>query len=184
MSASGFCGMMKRRKQSSRKTKYAAYVAASIDGRISLTKSTRPDWTSKEDWKFFQDSLSHADAVVVGRNTYEAAKASLSKRNTFVFSTRFKRIQKRAGVTFLNPATVDVEELLRAYQNVAIVGGGGVYRFMLEKGLMDELYVTVEPLVFGRGKEMFSGGTKTARLRLVSVRKLNKAGTLLLHYRV
>ncbi len=176
--------MKKRTPPRARRPRYIAYVAASIDGRISLTKKTRPDWTSKEDWAFFQDALAHADAVVVGRNTFGAAKSRLEKRNTYVFTNRVKGARRRGTVTFVNPSTVDVKDLLKDFKTIAIIGGAGVYRAMLEQGLMNELYVTIEPLVFGRGKEMFSGGTKTTRLRLVSVRKLNKTGTLLFHYSV
>ena len=164
--------------------RYIAYVAATLDGKISLTEKTQPNWTSKEDWKFFQGELSRADAVVVGRNTFESVASKLRKRNTFVLSSRVKKIQKKGMVTFLNPARVNIGKLLAGYKKVAVVGGGAVYRTMLELGLLDELYVTIEPLLFGRGKEMFAGKMKTKRLKLISMRTLNKVGTLLLHYRV
>lgn len=82
----------------------------------------------------------------------------------------------------MNPSRVNLAHLFGEYKTVAVLGGGAVYRFMLERGLLDEIFVTVEPLIFGRGKEMFTGGTRTMRLRLLSVRKLNRTGTLLLHY--
>ena len=163
-------------------TKYIAYVAASIDGRISITEKTKPDWTSKEDWKFFQNELVDADAVVVGRNTYEAAKISLQKRNTFVLSSRPKTLIRKGKVTFLNPKTVNLKELFKGYNQVAIVGGGQVYQTMLDLGLLDELYVTIEPIILGHGKNMFVGGNKNIPLILKSIKKLNSTGTILLHY--
>ncbi len=174
---------MKQKKQQNR-TRYIAFVAASVDGRISLTSKTLPNWTSKEDWGFFQKSLSGVDAVVVGRNTYEAAVTHLRKRITYVLSNRPTTLRRRGTVTFVNPQRVDIAGLLRNYRNVAVLGGGAVYRTMLEAGLLDEIYVTLEPLIFGRGKEMFVGGTRTIRLRLRSMRRLNRLGTVLLHYRV
>ena len=166
------------------KTRFVAFVAASVDGRISLAKRTLPDWTSKEDWRFFQNSLSRVDAVIVGRNTYQAAAGRLRTRNTFVLSRRLKRVRRRGMVVFVNPASLDLAELLREFRTVAVLGGGTVYRFMLESGLLDEMFVTVEPFIFGRGKEMVIGGTRTTRLHLLSARRLNRAGTLLLHYRI
>ena len=74
--------------------------------------------------------------------------------------------------------------LLEKYKPVAVLGGGAVYRFALESGLLDEIFITVEPFIFGRGKEMFVGGTRTVRMRLLSVRRLNRTGTLLLHYQI
>lgn len=163
---------------------YIAFVAASVDGRISLSSKHPPDWTSKEDWKFFQKSLARIDAVVVGRNTYESVAERLRKRNTFVLSSRPKNLTRRGTVTFVNPAKVSLPKLFEEYKSVAVVGGGAVYRFMLESKLLDEIFVTVEPLIFGRGKEMFVGGTRTTRVRLLSVKRLNHSGTLLLRYQI
>ena len=163
-------------------TKYIAYVATSIDGRISVTEKTKPDWTSPEDWKFFQKELKDVDAVVVGRNTYEAAKERLQKRNTFVFSSRPKTLVRKEKVTFINPDEVDLKTLFQEYKKVAIVGGGQVYQTMLNLGLLDELYLTIEPVVFGYGKNMFAGGAKKFSFALKSIKKLNSRGTLLLHY--
>lgn len=164
--------------------RYIAFVAASVDGRISLSSKHPPEWTSKEDWEFFQKSLSRIDAVVVGRNTYKSVAERLRKRNTFVLSRRPKTIVRRGTVTFVNPAKVNLPKLLEGYKSVAVLGGGTVYQFMLENRLLDEVFVTVEPLIFGRGKEMFMGGMRTARVTLLSVKRLNRTGTLLLHYQI
>ena len=164
--------------------RYIAFVAASVDGRISLSSKHPPDWTSKEDWKLFQKSLSRIDAIVVGRNTYESVAERLRKRNTFVLSSRPKTLTRRGTVTFVNPTKVNLPKLLERYKSVAVVGGGAVYRFMLESKLLDEIFVTVEPLIFGRGKEMFVGSTRTTHVHLLSVKRLNRTGTLLLHYQI
>ncbi len=173
---------MKEKRKPPHKTRFVAFVAASVDGRISLTKRTPPDWTSKEDWRFFQNSLSKVDAVVVGWNTYQAATVRLRKRNTFVLSDRLNGLRRRGSVTFVNPSSVDLAKLLSEYKSVAVLGGGMVYCTLLGNNLLDEIYITVEPLIFGRGKEMFVGCTRTTRLHLLSMRRLNRSGTLLLHY--
>ena len=173
-----------KQRQLQHKPRYIAFVATSVDGRISLSSKHPPDWTSKDDWKFFQKSLTRVDAVVVGRNTYQSVAERLRKRNTFVLSSRPKTLTRRGTVTFVNPAKVSLPNLLERYKSVAVLGGGEVYRFMLESKLLDEIFVTVEPLIFGRGKEMFVGGTRTTRASLLSVKRLNKNGTLLLHYQI
>ena len=171
-------------KHSQPRPRYIAFVATSVDGRISLSSKTPPHWTSQEDWKFFQKMLSHIDAVVVGRNTYESVAERLHRRNTFVLSSRPKNLTRRGTVTFVNPAKVSLPKLLARYKSIAVLGGGAVYRFMLECGLLDEIFVTIEPLIFGRGQAMFVRGTRTTRVRLLSVKRLNRAGTLLLHYQI
>ncbi|MDP3793194.1 MAG: dihydrofolate reductase family protein [Candidatus Uhrbacteria bacterium] len=173
-----------KQKHLQHKPRYIAFVAASVDGRISLSSKHPPHWTSKEDGDFFQKSLASIDAVVVGRNTYQSVAERLRKRNTFVLSSRPKTLTRRGTVTFVNPTKVNLSKLLERYKSVAVVGGGAVYRFMLEKELLDEIFITVEPLIFGRGKEMFIGGTEMTRVSLLSVKRLNRNGTLLLHYKI
>ncbi len=175
---------MRQKKPSLRNARFIGYVASSIDGRISLAAKKRPDWTSAEDWKFFQNKLALSDAVVVGRNTYEAAKTRLQKRNTYVLSSKVKNPVRRGHVTFVNPKRTDIATLLKGYKNVAVIGGARVYQEMLDKNLLDELYLTIEPLVFGRGTPMFAGGSKTRKFKLVSVKKLNATGSILLRYQV
>lgn len=160
-----------------------AFVATSIDGRISLNKKTLPDWTSKEDWQFFQRSLKKMDAVVVGRNTYEAARTRLKKRNTYVLTRSITRTYRKGSVTFINPDTVDIIKILGHHSSIAILGGSSVYGMFFEQNLIDELYVTIEPLVFGHGISMVENCTITSRFLLCCVRKLNRHGTVLMHYK-
>ena len=175
---------LKPKRVSSPKTRFIAFVATSVDGRISLTEKTLPDWTSKEDRLFLHNSLTQFDAVIVGRHTYQAAASRLRRRPTFVLSSRVEKMRRRGTVVFVNPARVNLAELFRPYKNVAVLGGGAVYRALLESNLLSEIYITVEPLIFGRGKTMFIGGARTTRLRLLSAKRLNRAGTLLLHYKI
>ncbi len=175
---------MPSKSSKNHRSQYIAIVAASIDGRISLTHQKHPDWTSAEDYRTFKKLLSTMDAFVVGLNTYRAGSALLKGKPTVVFTHRAVQSKKDATVIFINPQTVNIAKILRPYKRVGIVGAGQVYQTMLDKGLLDELYVTLEPLVFGRGKPMFDGGTKTKRFQLISVRRLNRSGTLLLHYRI
>jgi len=177
-----FAAMAPKRKLKAHRTRFVAYAAMSIDGRISLDPKKLPDWTSAEDWRFFQSEMKKADAVVAGRATFKAAREKLSRRNTYVFTRRVRVPTKKGGVTFVNPARTPLRALFAPYKRVAIVGGAGAYRFMLEKGLVDDFFLTLEPLVFGRGRPLLEGGSKTTALRFKSVRKLNARGTLLLHY--
>lgn len=176
--------MTPKHKRRPPKPRFVGFVASSVDGRISLAKNVLPDWTSAEDARFFQNSLEKYDAVVVGRNTFRAAEKQLRRRNTFVLSRKVSKIKKEGSVTFVNPGKHDLAKLLNTYKKIAVLGGSGVYQFMLAHTMLDELYVTIEPLIFGRGTPMFHGGSKTYRLMLRSSRRMNSKGTLLLHYEV
>ncbi|MEX2029322.1 MAG: dihydrofolate reductase [Candidatus Paceibacterota bacterium] len=168
------------------KTLFVAYVATSIDGRIAENTHSEIGWTSKEDWYFFQKSLKKFDAVVVGHNTYKVFRDNLSKRNSIVFTRYANKPRLSGSVAFFNPQKYDFKKFIKNhnYKKIAVLGGPKVYDFFLKGGMLDELFVTIEPHVFTAGVPMFSGAKfKKYKFSLLSVKRLNKKGTLLLKYK-
>ena len=77
----------------------------------------------------------------------------------------------------------DCVPLLEKYETVAVLGGTKTYTWFLENDLLDELYITIEPIVFGRGLPLFESSEDiNVQLKLESTKQLNEKGTLLLHY--
>ena len=68
------------------------------------------------------------------------------------------------------------------HTKVLLAGGARVYSSFIKEGLVDEIYLTVEPVIFGQGKPLLADGDSDVNLKLVSSKKLNKNGTLLLKY--
>ncbi|MFA5932376.1 MAG: dihydrofolate reductase family protein [Candidatus Paceibacterota bacterium] len=168
------------------RTKFVAFVAVSIDGIIAKSNNSGTDWTSKEDWNFFQKSLSKMDAVIVGHNTYKIVQKRLDKRNTIVLTSKANKLKSFSSVNFLNPKRSTILDFLnkKKYKKIAILGGPKVYNFCLQNRMLDELFVTIEPYVFTNGISMFNGDKfKKHNFILESVKKLNKKGTILLKYR-
>jgi len=169
-----------------KKILYVAYVATSIDGRIAQNNHSGTDWTSKEDWNFFQQSLKKIDAVIVGHATFKVAESRLRRRNAIVITSKVHRPKTEARTVFFNPRTSNLKNFLRKkhYKTVAILGGSQIYDYCLRHNMLDEFYVTIEPYVFTAGVPMFQGGKfKKYKFSLISVKKLNKSGTLLLKYK-
>lgn len=178
---------MNQQRKLSNKVNYVAYVATSIDGRIAENSKSGADWTSVEDWNFFQKSLNKFDAVIAGRNTYNVAKDSLRKRNTIILTSKVSLPKALGSVTFFNPQKFSLKKFIisKKYKNVAIVGGPKVYNFCLKNKMLDELFVTIEPYVFTTGVPMFAGDKfKKHKFILQSVKRLNKKGAILLKYKI
>ncbi len=168
------------------KPKYIAIAAVTIDGKIAKHKNHMSDWTSKEDKVFMRALLDKCDVVIVGNNTYKTAIQPLSKRNCIVFSRSGSSKQVSAKLTYCNPQTTDVKKIIRdhKYKTIAILGGAQTYSFCLKNSLLDELYLTIEPVVFGQGINLFSDSLSLdKKFKLISVKKLNKQGSLLLYYK-
>ena len=166
---------------------FIAIAAVTIDGKIARHKHHFSGWTSREDKNFLHKMLDSCDCVIVGNNTYKAAKKPLSRRNCIVLTSKvksFSRISKK--LLYCNPTKTDMRMLIikNDYRRIAILGGAQTYYYCLKHNMLDELYLTIEPIVFGKGIGLFlessSLGTK---FKLMSSKKLNKKGTILLIYK-
>lgn len=167
------------------KPKYIAIAAVSVDGKIAKHQNHPSDWTSKEDKKFMREILDSCDAIIVGNNTYQTALRPLAKRNCIVLS-RKQAGRRGKNLFYCNPQKVSLRRLIGSlgYKRVAILGGARTYAYFLEHNLLDEIYLTLEPVVFGQGINLFAAKKFSLRhFRLVWVKKLNAQGSLLLKYR-
>ena len=168
-------------------TKYIAIAAVTIDGKIAKNKSHMSDWTSPEDKIFMRALLDKCDVIIVGNNTYKTAIKPLSKRNCIVLSrSANKLMSKSANLIYCDPNKNNIKKLIGKlkYKKIAILGGAQTYSYSLENNLMDEIYLTIEPLVFGKGINLFAD-TKilNKKFKLFNIKKLNNKGTVLLHYK-
>ena len=163
--------------------KISLIAAVSIDGRIAGYSGHTSDWTSKEDKDILHAMLDKSDCVVVGRKTYEIAREPLSKRTCIVFTRSGNKSD--TGVVYFDPAKQDFFAFVKGkgYTSIAVLGGTEVYTYFLENNLCTDLYLTIEPVVFGMGLPFF----KTEKFdmknfHLQSSQLLNSQGSILLHY--
>lgn len=64
----------------------------------------------------------------------------------------------------------------------ALLGGGHVYSAFFRDGLIDDLWLTLEPAVFGAGRPFTESIALDNRFEFVEFQTLNR-NTILLHYR-
>ncbi len=166
-----------------------AYVA-SLDGMITDGKGRSPaEWASREDQIGFQKLVRASDAVVMGANTYlahrDAIRASTAPKRVVMTSEpeRFARDTKDGLLEFTDRSPKEV--LMRLKRSgagqVLLASGPKLTNEFLDQKLVDELHLTVEPVIFGNGTH---AAMKAAQMKLISAKKLNKTGTLLLRYEV
>jgi dihydrofolate reductase len=157
-------------------------AAQSLDGFIAPdihTNST--SWTSGADKEFFIKKTKEAGVVIMGRTTFDTISKALPDRRTIVYTSRPLDI---AGV---ETTTKSPQELLtqlekEGHDTVAICGGSSIYSLFLESGLVQKLYITLEPIIFGQGIPLFSK-LHMKKLELISSTPLSQ-NTLLLEYQI
>lgn len=167
-------------------------AVTSINGK--LTRGDDSDiykWTSKEDQDFFFGLLSKSKLLVMGSGTYTAVRdkfAMVQKERLRIVMTstpeKYKDQEVESSLEFSSETPTQlIERLSKKYEEVLIMGAKVHAAFLKEK-LVDEIYLTIEPFVFGEGKNLVDGLDFETDLKLESVEKLNDQGTLLLKYKV
>lgn len=161
-----------------------AIAVMTLDGKIARNHHHFTDWSSPEDKQFLREFLGRADVLVVGHNTNEIAGPELGKYNRIVLTTSVATTERKSDTLLLcNEETTDVRGLIEPYETVAVVGGTHTYTYFLGHDLLDELFLTIEPITFGSGLDLFASSSNlTSHFKLESAKGLNKNGTVLLHY--
>lgn len=173
------------------KPNFYAVAVTTLDGKIAKNKSHNVDWSSAEDKQHLDEMINQSDVVIVGHNTYEVAKSiltpeKLATRNYIILTHSVETTEEREkGRLFVNPQNVDLRKLTEdlGYQQVAILGGGKIYSLMIEKDCTDEIYLTIEPIIFGTGINLIDDADLNTKFKLLDIKKLNQNGTVLLHYK-
>lgn len=155
-------------------------AALSADGFIAMDSDHGTDWTSKEDKQFFVEMTKKTGVIIMGQNTYETIGKPLQNRLNIVYSR--EKDYDGVEVTQKDPKELLLDLEKRGYQEVAIGGGATIYTMFMEQNLVDKLYLSVEPILFGTGMTLFNKELDT-RLALVSLKQLGEQ-TVLLEYNV
>jgi dihydrofolate reductase len=125
-----------------------------------------------EDTGLLNDSvLREADAMVLGKTTYEGFAAAWPSRSGDPFSDKFNSMPKYVVSTTLetadwNNSTILSEDPfarireLKAEQNLLTWGSPSLVQGMLGEGLVDELVLLYSPIVLGEGKRLFGEGAR------------------------
>ena len=168
------------------KPTFTAIAVTTLDGKIAKNKNHNSfSWNSKEDQKYFLNEIKKYDVGILGYSTFKLHEKSCSKRNCIVFTRNPKRTSKSNKVIFIKPTKPKLLSILKKnnWKNVCILGGSKVYTWFLKNNLLNQLMLTIEPIVFGGGIDIFHGKFPNKKFKLISTKKLNQKGTLLLKYK-
>ncbi len=152
--------------------KCAVFIATSVDGFIAL-----PDGSIKwldavqldgEDYGFgaFFESV---DTLVMGRLTWETVLRfdEWPYKGKRVVVLTHRAAEARHGEAFRSgePATILAQLHAEGARRVYVDGGAVISQFLRE-GLVDELTISIVPIVLGDGIRLFQGGLARHALRL------------------
>lgn len=163
-------------------------AATSIDGFIAPVGVERSfEWTSAEDKQFYVSMLKKSDAIVMGSKTFKTFSRYPKGSRWIIYTSSPESFENRKTSVMQSEGTNESpKELIERLEKegcreVAICGGASIYSMFMNAGVVDTLYLTIEPVVFGRGVKLFSEEVR-ASLQLVKVEQLGES-TVLLEYK-
>lgn len=167
-------------------------MVSSLNGKI--TNGLDPDiykWTSSEDSQMFFNLVKKSDAIIMGSKTYESNKSKIKlspKHPRFVLTKtpdKYFSESVKSQLSFINQSPTEIINSLKDNcRTILIVGGGEINSLFLKSKLVNELYLTIEPLIFGDGNNLIAKSYLNINCNLLKIKKLNKKGTLLLIYKL
>lgn len=143
----------------SRKT--ILYVAASLDGFIADQEGGigwLEEYAGHGDYGY-QAFLESVDTIVMGRTTYDQVLTfgawPYAGKQCYVFTHHAR--ETHVGVTFVDGSPAALIEQLhqREGKSIWLVGGAELVQEFIREGLVDELILSIIPVVLGDGIRLF-----------------------------
>ena len=163
-------------------------IAMTLDGYIAGPNG-EADWIVSDPEVNFAEIWAQFDTLLMGRRTYDAARARLGEKalqgvKTIVVS-RTLRHADHPKVTIFSELNRDWIEELRAQsgKDIWLMGGGELFRSMLEMGEVDTVEVAVMPVLLGEGVALLPSIAQQTKLKL-STYKVYRSGIVSLVYEV
>lgn len=166
--------------------KVVIIVAHTIDGFIARKNTELIDWTSKEDKEMFSAETKKGGVVIMGETTFKTLGRPLKDRLNIVLSLnpeKEKSIEGSLEFRKISPRKLIAELEAKKFKTVFICGGSYTYTQFLKAKLVDEIWISFEPVIFGKGLSNFSESVYNVRCSLIKSIKLN-SNSVQLRYKI
>jgi dihydrofolate reductase len=166
------------------------YIAMSLDGYIAKPNDDLSflSIAEKEGEDYgYADFVSTIDTVILGRKTYdwvikEVGEFPHADKNAYII-TRTARPTIGKTVFYSGDLTDLVRKLKNENgKNIFCDGGAERVNELLNNDLLDELMISVIPILVGNGTRLFKDGRPEQKLKLVNI-KTYDTGLTQLHYK-
>lgn len=160
-------------------------MAISMNGMIAKSDDDT-SWISEDEWNSYSETTRKAGCLVVGRRTYniltKQPEFSELKNVKLVVVSKDNFTTKQENHVIAH-SPIEALELLKDYSEIIVAGGGILNASFLKENLVDEIYLDIEPIVFGEGIPVFKGKDFETNLELVGQKQITN-NEIQLHYKV
>jgi dihydrofolate reductase len=168
------------------------YIATSLDGYIAKPNDDLSflKLVEKEGEDYgYAEFTATIDTIILGRKTYDWVVREIGSshydngdRDVFVITRT-----ERTGVGRTTFYTGNVTELVQRLKsesgkNIYCDGGAEIIDTLLKSDLIDELIISIVPVLLGEGTRLFKDGRPEQQLKLVGTKTFN-TGLTQVHYK-
>jgi len=164
---------------------------STLDGKI--TKWGEPNvssWSSHQDQDYYKKVLNESRLIVMGSNTFNADTFKPSADHQLIIMTghpdKYKSLEITGQIEFTNESPVELiaRFISKGHKQILVVGGPHIATSFLKEQLIDEVWLTIEPKIFGTGGNFATEVNLDINLHLIHCEKVNEQGTLITKYAV
>lgn len=145
--------------------------ATTLDGNIAKADGNS-DWPTETDGNQFHELIKECSCVIVGKNTYDQYKGEVfpvSGATTFVWAHNPEVDEKADGVEYISGSPDEVVKAIenKGFESCVLAGGSTTNDAFVSAGLVDEITITIYPLLFGSGMRLLSGENIDMQLKFI-----------------
>ena len=166
--------------------KIVAGFAISLDGYIEGPNGEY-DWIVVDRDFDFAGHMKRFDTFFFGRNSYDKLLQSNSVSfpgiKNYVFSNLLDSVDKNFTLLKgdINKLVIEIKK--KDGKDIAVYGGANLLSSLLDLNLVDELIMSIIPVILGQGKPMVDILKQRVFLTLIETKKFS-SGTVQLRYQV
>lgn len=172
--------------------KVKLYIASSLDGYIA-SKDGGIDWLFSDADYGYAKFYNSIDTILVGRKTYDQSltldEYPYKGKKVYIFTRKVEGENKKNtyDVEYIDEDISDfVRHLIQqpvGKKDIWLLGGGEIVSIFLNADLIDEIILSVHPIILGKGISLFSNIKKRVNLRLLKSIPF-ESGLLQLYYHI
>ncbi len=168
-------------------------LAVTLDGYIEGPNGEY-DWCFTDQDYGLNEFFTRVDAIFIGRKSYEMAQQYADSNHgqmvpgmpsmiEYVFSTTLTSVKK--GAILVSEDSLNEAKRIKAKpgKDIWLYGGASLTDAFMKEGLVDELWLSVHPILLGSGKLLFRGSDSRTKLTMLES-KTYESGLVSLRYRI
>jgi len=165
--------------------KIILFIASSLDGHIARENGDI-DWLPENTASGYGDFYKSVDTVIMGKKTYDQVLTfgdyPYKDKKSYVFTRKIDQ-SKDENTEFVHDVDKLVKDIIsNPGTNIWLVGGADIISTFLNLGFVDEIILSIIPVVLDKGIPLFKNIQKETKLELIKT--TDYEALVELHYKV